>query len=233
MSKTKIEIKSKLGSVLFEFEKEDNTVKDTLEQAISSDADLCGADLCGADLCGADLRGADLRDADLRDANLCGANLRGADLCGANLCGANLCGADLRDANLCDADLRGADLCGADLCGANLCGADLRDATIDYSDDDLDESTVRNNFIEKTGLEACETTLLHNVRSISRWYYSRWANLVKIKSWKHKESEENTETASVKPTDDSVFVEIPAERSLAEREVIALERIAKALEEKK
>ena len=163
MSKTKIEIKSKLGSVLFEFEKEDNTVKDTLEQAISSDADLCGADLCGA----------------------------------------------------------------------NLCGADLRDATIDYSDDDLDESTVRNNFIEKTGLEACETTLLHNVRSISRWYYSRWANLVKIKSWKHKESEENTETASVKPTDDSVFVEIPAERSLAEREVIALERIAKALEEKK
>jgi len=203
MSKTKIEIKSKLGSVLFEFEKEDNTVKDTLEQAISSDADLCGADLCGADLCGADLRGADLRDADLRDANLCGANLRGADLCGANLC------------------------------GANLCGADLRDATIDYSDDDLDESTVRNNFIEKTGLEACETTLLHNVRSISRWYYSRWANLVKIKSWKHKESEENTETASVKPTDDSVFVEIPAERSLAEREVIALERIAKALEEKK
>jgi len=218
MSKTKIEIKSKLGSVLFEFEKEDNTVKDTLEQAISSDADLCGADLCGADLCGADLRGADLRDADLRDANLGGANLRGADLCGANLCGANLCGADLRDANLCDAD---------------LCGADLRDATIDYSDDDLDESTVRNNFIEKTGLEACETTLLHNVRSISRWYYSRWANLVKIKSWKHKESEENTETASVKPTDDSVFVEIPAERSLAEREVIALERIAKALEEKK
>ena len=173
MSKTKIEIKSKLGSVLFEFEKEDNTVKDTLEQAISSDADLCGADLCGADLCGADLRGAD------------------------------------------------------------LCGADLCDATIDYSDDDLDESTVRNNFIEKTGLEACETTLLHNVRSISRWYYSRWANLVKIKSWKHKESEENTETASVKPTDDSVFVEIPAERSLAEREVIALERIAKALEEKK
>jgi len=203
MSKTKIEIKSKLGSVLFEFEKEDNTVKDTLEQAISSDADLCGA------------------------------NLRGADLRGADLCGANLCGADLRDANLCDADLRGADLCGADLCGANLCGADLRDATIDYSDDDLDESTVRNNFIEKTGLEACETTLLHNVRSISRWYYSRWANLVKIKSWKHKESEENTETASVKPTDDSVFVEIPAERSLAEREVIALERIAKALEEKK
>ena len=203
MSKTKIEIKSKLGSVLFEFEKEDNTVKDTLEQAISSDADLCGADLCGADLCGA---------------NLCGANLCGADLRDANLCDANLCGADLRDANLCDAD---------------LCGADLRDATIDYSDDDLDESTVRNNFIEKTGLEACETTLLHNVRSISRWYYSRWANLVKIKSWKHKESEENTETASVKPTDDSVFVEIPAERSLAEREVIALERIAKALEEKK
>ena len=101
--KTKIEIKSIFGNILFEFEKENNTIKETIEEAVKSGANL-------------------------RDANLCGANLRDADLCGADLRDANLCGADLRDA-----DLRGAYLCGADLrdaylCGAYLCGADLRGA---------------------------------------------------------------------------------------------------------
>ena len=62
--KTKIEIKHKLlGSVLFEFEKENNSIKDTLIEAIKK---------------GADLRGADLYDANLRGANLYGANLRSA-----------------------------------------------------------------------------------------------------------------------------------------------------------
>ena len=75
---TKIEIKSVFGSVLFELEKEDNTIKDTLIEAIKSSANLYDADLRGADL-------------------------RTADLCGANLRYANLCGANLRDANLCDA----------------------------------------------------------------------------------------------------------------------------------
>ncbi len=58
--KTKIEIKSTFEVVLFEFEKENNTIKDTV--------------------CEANLRGADLREANLRGANLRGADLRGADL---------------------------------------------------------------------------------------------------------------------------------------------------------
>jgi uncharacterized protein YjbI with pentapeptide repeats len=48
--KTKIQIKSLWGSVLFEFKKEDNTIKDTLEEAVKSRADLSRADLSGADL---------------------------------------------------------------------------------------------------------------------------------------------------------------------------------------
>src|SRR5574344_1815409 len=121
--KTKIEIKSVFGNVLFEYEKENNTVKNTVEKAVESDANLCSADLRGANLrsanlCSADLRGANLRSADLYGANLYGANLYGADLYGANLCGADLYGADLRDADLRDADLRDADLRDADLCGA-------------------------------------------------------------------------------------------------------------------
>ena len=90
----KIQIKNRwFGSVLFEYEKENNTIKDTLIEAIKG----------GADLRGANLRGADLRGANLRGANLTGANLRGANLIGANLTDANLRGANLIGANLTDA----------------------------------------------------------------------------------------------------------------------------------
>ena len=80
--KTKIKIKSVFGKLLFEYEKENNTVKDTLIKAIES-----GANLRGADLRGANLYGANLCYADLHGANLYGADLRCADLRGANLCG--------------------------------------------------------------------------------------------------------------------------------------------------
>jgi uncharacterized protein YjbI with pentapeptide repeats len=105
--KIKIDIKSIFGEVLFSFEKENNTIKDTLEEA-------------------------NLRGANLRDADLIGANLRGANLRGANLRDVNLRDADLRDADLRDANLRSANLIGANLKGANLIGANLRDA--DYSE---------------------------------------------------------------------------------------------------
>ena len=76
MTKIKLQIKNCwTGKILFEYEKENNTIKDTVVEAVSR-----GADLSDADLRGAYLRGADLRDADLRDADLRGAYLRGADL---------------------------------------------------------------------------------------------------------------------------------------------------------
>ena len=92
--KTKIEIKSVFGNLLFEFEKENNSIKDTLMEAIKS-----GANLSYAKLSGANLSGANLSYADLSYANLSGANLRGADLSYANLSGADLRGADLSYAN--------------------------------------------------------------------------------------------------------------------------------------
>ena len=92
--KIKIDIKSVFGKVLFSFEKENNTIKDTLVEA--------------------NLRGANLRNAYLKGANLEYANLRGAYLRGAYLKDANLRNADLRGANLRDAYLEGADLEGAD-----------------------------------------------------------------------------------------------------------------------
>ena len=48
--KTKIEIKSVWGSILFEYEKENNSVKDTLIEAVKRDANLRGANLRGANL---------------------------------------------------------------------------------------------------------------------------------------------------------------------------------------
>ena len=142
--KIRIDIKSIFGNVLFSFEKENNTIKDTLVEANLNganlrEADLCETDLRGADLRGVDLAGADLRDADLRDAELKKADLRGADLKGADLRGADLEYADLEYADLeyadlSEADLRRADLRGADLRGANLRGADLKGADLRGAD---------------------------------------------------------------------------------------------------
>src|SRR5947209_2201134 len=59
--KTKIQIKSMLGEVLFEMESENNTIKKTVVQAAKRGAYLRGAYLEGADLRGADLRGLKLK----------------------------------------------------------------------------------------------------------------------------------------------------------------------------
>ncbi len=119
----KIEIKSILGNLLFNYEAEDATIKKAAEQAIKEKVDLRGAYLHGADLRGAYLDGAYLDGAYLHGASLDGADLRSADLRGADLDGASLDGAYLRGAYLRGADLRGADLRSADLRGADLRGA--------------------------------------------------------------------------------------------------------------
>jgi hypothetical protein len=62
--KTTIQIKTIFGKLLFEFEKENNSIKDTLIEGVKTGAYLAGADLAGADLRGADLAGAYLAGAD-------------------------------------------------------------------------------------------------------------------------------------------------------------------------
>ena len=90
---TKIQIKTISGRTIFELEKENNTIKDTLIAGFRSYADLSFADLRGADLSGADLSFANLRGANLSGADLRGANLRFADLSYADLSFADLSGA--------------------------------------------------------------------------------------------------------------------------------------------
>ena len=66
--KTKIQIKGCSGNIIFEYEKEDNTIKDTLTEAVRQKISLYRANLLGANLREADLGGADLCEADLRGA---------------------------------------------------------------------------------------------------------------------------------------------------------------------
>ena len=89
----KIQIKSIWGEVLFEYEKENNTLKDTLEEAVKHGANLTRANLTGANLTRANLTRANLTGANLDGANLTRANLDGANLTRANLTRANLDGA--------------------------------------------------------------------------------------------------------------------------------------------
>ena len=104
----KIQIKSISGDILFEYEKENNTLRDTVIQAVENGANLNGANLYGANLKGAYLKYAYLEGANLKGANLNGAYLEGVNLKGAYLEGANLEGAYLEGANLEGANLKGA-----------------------------------------------------------------------------------------------------------------------------
>ena len=83
--KTKIKIKSIFGKLLFEYEQENNTVKDTLLKAIEGNVILHSANLEVTDLKYTDLRNADLYCANLQGANLFSAILYNADLRSANL----------------------------------------------------------------------------------------------------------------------------------------------------
>jgi uncharacterized protein YjbI with pentapeptide repeats len=90
----KIQIKSIFGKVLFEYEKEDNTLKDTILEAIKNKISLSYANMSDADMRGANMSYANMSDADMRGANMSYANMRGANMSDADMRGANMSGAD-------------------------------------------------------------------------------------------------------------------------------------------
>ena len=126
----KIQIKSILGRVLFEYEKENNTIKYTVLEAIKNNANLRNANLFNANLFNVNLENVNLRNANLENANLRKADLRNANLFNANLENANLRNANLGDANLRNANLFNANLRNANLENANLFNVNLRDANL-------------------------------------------------------------------------------------------------------
>lgn len=143
--KSKIQLKKTDGTIIFEYEAENNSIKKTVETYIKIEKELFKdeiylfhSNLKEVDLHGADLQGANLSRAYLSGANLKGADLRGADLRGADLSYTDLTSADLKRTDLsCVAlfhsHLKGADLRGADLSGACLNGTDLNFANLSYA----------------------------------------------------------------------------------------------------
>ena len=131
--KTTIEIKSLNGRILFSFKKENNTLKDTVIEAVKNKVSLRDANLQGINLQGANLQGANLQGANLQRAELSGANLHHANLYYTNLIEANLCYTNLIEANLQGADLSFSDISGADLCEVNFCYANLRGANLHHA----------------------------------------------------------------------------------------------------
>jgi uncharacterized protein YjbI with pentapeptide repeats len=130
----KIEIKNRLtGKIIFEFSKENNTMKDTVEEYIKKELESgkSSADLSYANLSSADLSSANLSYANLSYADLSSADLSSADLSYANLSSADLSSADLSSADLSSANLSYADLSSADLSSANLSYANLSSANLD------------------------------------------------------------------------------------------------------
>ena len=149
MSKIKIEIKNKrTGLVLFEYEKENNTIKDTVEKAVKEGVNLKGANLERAYLRGAVLEGANLERAYLRGVYLEGANLKGAYLKGAYLKGAYLKGANLK--------------------GADLEGAGLEGAYLYVQDSEINVKSVLKNFEEKNKIKIKEWYINRNIIP-TRW----------------------------------------------------------------
>ncbi len=189
----KVEIKKRFAeTVLFKYEKENNTLRDTVIEAVSQGADLAGAYLEGAYLEGANLRWANLRGANLVGARLVGADLEGtdleeADLEGVDLKGADLAGTNLRGANLVGANLVGANLRGANLRRANLVGANLVGAYIYFSDKHIDVDKEINSFEEKTNIKITESYINKNVIP-TRWNWF-WKHGLIICKWEEKPGE--------------------------------------------
>ena len=178
ISNKMIELKRTDGSIIFEYETEDNSVKKTLEAYIKKErekgkaivdltyVDLQGANLEGIDLSWTNLRDVDLTFADLHNANLEGAKLIGTDLSFSDLSNSNLFGVyltsvELRATKLKESYLRQSFLTYTNLNNADLSNAVIEDAELKYSDlinANLSNATLRWAVLHNVNLKGADLT---------------------------------------------------------------------------
>jgi uncharacterized protein YjbI with pentapeptide repeats len=157
--KTKLQIKSVFGSVLFEFEKEDNSIKDTLIEAIKQRTNLSRADLSRTNLSRTNISGTNLSGTNLSRANLSRADLSRTDLSRANLSRADLSRTNLSRADLSGTNLSGTDLSGTDLSGTNLSRANLSRADLsrtNLSRTNLSGTNLSGTYLSGTNLSGAD-----------------------------------------------------------------------------
>jgi hypothetical protein len=135
-------IKTDSDYILFKYKKRNNTVKDTLIQAVKRHADVEGASLRSEDFRGIDLSRAgetitaDFANSDFRgskfiEANLERSNFRETDFEKADLRGASLEKVIFIDANLKGTNFKNANLKGAKFDRANLYGVNFENANLE------------------------------------------------------------------------------------------------------
>ena len=190
--KSTFEIKKTDGTIIFEYEAENNSVKKTLEEYIKKEKasigiremvnlhniDLFNANLRGIDLSNTDLKGSNLTavnledailiNADLRKTNLIHSKLNNADLSGAKLKCANLSEANLTNVNLSKADLSDADLLYTILNGANLSKANLERAN-------LQNANLKDSKISGANFRVANLNSVKNLQYAS-CYFTRHGN---------------------------------------------------------
>ncbi|MEG1580891.1 MAG: pentapeptide repeat-containing protein [Bacteroidaceae bacterium] len=159
-----IEIKNLQGEVLFSNTQEYNSIKATLEKAVSEKVSLEGADLKGISLINANMRGANLRFADLSNTDLRKADFSYSSLKSAKLSYSDLSNADLSNADLSNADLSNTNIKGTDFSKSNLWGTNfhlansLRKAAISFADLSRAKTDKRYLQISCIGSEKRTTT---------------------------------------------------------------------------
>jgi uncharacterized protein YjbI with pentapeptide repeats len=144
------------GSIIFEYECENNCIKTTLEEAVRREIKIMYADFSNCDLSGANLSGAvihsEMVNTNLKGANLTNAkllsNLSGANLEGVNLQNATLMGCDFSSANLSNANLKMTVLSFNNLYKTNFSGAQLDMEDVDhFRGNDVDDETNFSNTV--------------------------------------------------------------------------------------
>ena len=161
-----MEIRNIHGDLIFDYDKPDATLVETLAQAVESGTSLNSALLPYVNISGSSLSNVDLQYADLKGANLTDADLRGANLANADLRGANLNSACLKKVNLIEARLDKADLSGADLSEALLLSASMRN--VNFFGADLSRSYLTEadlSFSTLTRVDLCDSNLTNTTLS--------------------------------------------------------------------
>ncbi len=173
-----IELKNNKNEIIFSYESENNSVKETLLKAIEIKIDLININLSNSYLSNIYLKNVNLSGANLKNANLSGANLKNTNLVGANLTNTRLLNTNLFDVNLTGANLTGANLTGANLTGANLTNTRLLNTNLF----DVNLTGANLTGANLTGANLTNTILSSvNIPIYCKWAYSININKQTIK----------------------------------------------------